>query len=605
MRLLSAVLLLAVVAAPLSAATPPAADASRRFAAAMAAADEDDLKLHPQGGLLRGDMRYAAQFGDGISDAYYARAEANLVRQLAALSRIDRQALNAQERIAYDAFRYNAEFALGQHRDGTLLISRELPLDHVWGQHLQFQQLSAGGGAAPYKTVADYDAGRKRFDGFALYLDRAVGRMKEGLRNGHVQPRIVTAKIVAQLDAELANKPEDSPFYAPIKDIPATFSAADKARLTKAYRDGIEKTVHPALKRVRTFMAGDYLAAGRTARPGLAGMPGGRAYYRSLLEQQTTTRLTPEEIHTTGVAEVARIRGEMDAVRQKVGFSGDYPAFVQHLQTDPRFKFESEQALLDGYGKIQKRVDEALPRYFSTLPRAACEVRPVPREQQGSSSAYYIVGTPDGTRPGVFFVNTSNLPTRTSPRMTALFMHEGVPGHHLQSSLATEDAALPPILRFGWNPGFGEGWALYAEWLGQEMGLYDDPYQYFGRLDMEMLRAVRMVVDTGLHDKGWSRDESIDYMLLNTTLDRAAVEQEIDRYIVWPGQAPSYKVGELTIRKLRGSAEQALGKDFDVRRFHAAVLDTGALPLHVLEAKIHAWTADEQKRIADKGGKAT
>lgn len=605
MRLSAVALLVVLLAAPLAAASPAGPDASKRFAAVLAAADEDDLRLNPQMALLRGDLRYAGQFGDLISDAYFARAESSLVRQLAALSRIDRRALTPKERIAYDVFRYNAEFALAQHRDGTLATGRELPLDHVWGQHLQFQQLSAGGGAASYKTTADYDAGRRRFDGFALYLDRATGRMKEGLRNGHVQPRIVTEKILAQLDAELAHPPEDSPFYAPIKSMPASISAADRARLAKAYRDGIEKTVHPAMKRLRTFMAGDYLAAGRVARPGLAGMPDGRAYYRSLLEQQTTTRLTPEAIHAQGLAEVARIRAEMEAVRVKVGFSGDYAAFVQHLQDDPRFKFESEEVLLEGYRKIQQRVDAALPRYFSTLPRAACEVRPVPREQQGSSSAYYLIGTPDGTRPGVFFVNTSNLPTRTSPRMTALFLHEGVPGHHLQGSLAAEDAALPPILRFGWNPGFGEGWALYAEWLGQEMGLYDDPYQYFGRLDMEMLRAVRMVVDTGLHDKGWSRDEAIDYMLANTTLDRDAAVQEIDRYIVWPGQAPSYKVGELTIRKLRRDAEVALGPDFDVRRFHAAVLDTGALPLHVLDAKIQAWTAAERKRIATKEGKAT
>lgn len=586
------------------AAPAPATTASARLAALLASADEDDLRLNPQNGLTRGDMRYAREFGDLISDAYFRRAEAQLVKQLAALSAIDRSALSPQEQIAYDVFAYNARFALGQHRDGTLRVAREMPLDHVWGQHLQFLQLSSGGGAAPYRTVADYDAGLARFDGFVVYLDRSIARMKQGLRNGHVQPRVVTQKIVAQLDTELANAPEKSPLYQPILAFPDTFSPADKARLEKAYRQAITTKVHPALKRVRTFMAGDYLAAGRTERPGLAGIPGGRAYYRSMLEQWTTTRLTPDEIHALGLADVARIRQEMDDVRAKVGFTGDYPAFVRHLQSDPRFQYPTEDALVEAYRKVQADAEARLPQYFATLPRSKLEIRPVPPEQQASASgAYYIVGTPDGARPGVFFVNTSNLPTRTSPRVTALFLHEGVPGHHLQGSLAAENTALPAILRFGWNPGYGEGWALYAEWLGQEMGLYGDPYQYFGRLDMEMLRAVRMVVDTGLHEKGWGREQTIDYMLANTTLDRAAVEQEVDRYLVWPGQAPSYKVGEITLRRLRSEAERALGSDFDVRRFHAAVLDTGALPLHVLEAKVAAWIAVERQRTSPTKGK--
>ncbi|MFO1311459.1 MAG: DUF885 domain-containing protein [Burkholderiales bacterium] len=586
-------------------AAPPAGDTGTRkqFAQLLAQADEDDLRLVPQNALLRGDLRRAGDFGDLISDAWLARAEANLVRQLAALSSIDRTQLDAGERIAYDTFRYNAEFALGQHRDGTLRIGLEMPLDQLYGQHLVFQQLSSGEGAAPYKTAADYRAGLARFDGFVVYLDRAIVRMKQGMRNGHVQPRIVTEKVIAQLDSELANKPEDSPFFAPIRSLPSTMSPADKARFSREYRRAIVTKLHPALERVRTYMAGDYLASGRVARPGLAGMPDGAAYYRSLLELQTTTKLTPVEIHDMGLAEVARIRREMEEVRKRVGFAGDDQAFSRYLQSDPRFKLASPEALLEGYRAIQARVNDALPRYFESLPRSSLEVRPVPREQESSASAYYVVGTPDGARPGVFFVNTSNIATRITPRMTALYLHEGMPGHHLQGSTAMEAVALPALLRFGWNAGYGEGWALYAEWLGGEMGLYDDPYQYFGRLDLEMLRAARMVVDTGLHDKGWSRDEAIDYMLANTTLDRQTVVSEVDRYIAWPGQAPSYKVGEITIRRLREKAQGALGPAFDVRRFHGVVLDTGAVPLHVLGAKVDAWIADEKKRMAGAGGK--
>ncbi len=602
-RSLACSLVALLVAAPVAAAPANDAGTRKQFAQLLAQADEDDLRLVPQNALLRGDLRRAGDFGDLISDAWLARAEAQLERQLAALSRIDRAQLDAGERIAYDTFRYNAGFALGQHRDGTVRIGLQMPLDHLSGQHLVFQQLSSGEGAAPYKTAADYRAGLARFDGFVVYLDRAIGRMKQGMRNGHVQPRIVTEKVIAQLDIELANRPEDSPFYAPIRNLPPSMSADDKARFAREYRQAIVAKVHPALKRVRTYMAGDYLAAGRVARPGLAGMPGGAAYYRSLLELQTTTKLTPAEIHDMGLAEVARIRREMEDVRKRVGFAGDDQAFARYLQSDPRFKVASPEALLEGYRKIQARVNDALPRYFETLPRSPLEVRAVPREQESSASAYYVVGTPDGARPGVFFVNTSNIATRITPRMTALYLHEGMPGHHLQGSTAMEAAALPALLRFGWNAGYGEGWGLYAEWLGREMGLYDDPYQYFGRLDLEMLRATRMVVDTGLHDKGWSRDEAIDYMLANTTIDRETIVAEVDRYIAWPGQAPSYKVGEITIRKLREKSQGALGPAFDVRRFHGVVLDTGAVPLHVLSGKVDAWIADEKKRATGAGGK--
>ena len=586
-------------------AAPPAAgnDSRKQFAQLLAQADEDDLRLVPQNALLRGDLRRAGDFGDLISDAWLARGEANVVRQIAALARIDRSALGPGEQIAYDTFKYNAGFALGQYRDGMMRIGLELPIEQLSGQHLVFQQLSSGEGSAPYKTAADYRAGLARFQGFVVYLDRAIARMKQGMRNGQVQPRIVTEKVLLQLDVELANKPEDSPFYAPIRNMPRSFSAADKARFARDYRAAIVRKLHPALMRLRTYMAGEYPAAGRVARPGLAGMPGGAAYYRSLLELQTTTRLTPAEIHDAGLAEVARIRAEMAEVRKRVGFAGDDQAFARYLQTDPRFKVESAEALLEAYRRIQARVHDALPKYFFTLPRSPLEVKPVPREQESSASAYYVVGTPDGARPGVFFVNTSDIATRTTPRMTALYLHEGMPGHHLQGSLAMEAVALPALLRFGWNAGYGEGWALYAEWLGNEMGLYDDPYQYFGRLDLEMLRAARMVVDTGLHDKGWSRDEAIDYMLATTTLDRVSVVNEVDRYLVWPGQAPSYKVGEITIRRLRERSQAALGPAFDVRRFHAVVLDTGAVPLHVLDGKVDAWIANEKERAASAGGK--
>jgi uncharacterized protein (DUF885 family) len=578
-------------------AKPAETAMGKKLFAVLKDADEDDLNLIPMNGLVRGDARRAGEFGDLITDDFYRRAEGNLKKQIANLKTIDRAQLNAKERIAHDVFKYFAEYALRQHEEGLIRIAQQFPIDHIFGQHIAFQQIASGGGAALYKTVADYDNGLKRFDGFVIYLDRAIVRMREGLRDKRVQPRFISEKVIAQLDTELKNAVADSPFYQPIKNMPADFSETDKSRLETAYREQIENRIRPAFKRLHAFMTAEYVKAGRVDKPGLASMPGGVKYYEYVLESHTTSRISAEAIYKMGMAEVARIHAEMDAVRKRVGFKGSRREFFTHLQSDRQFQFDSKEALLDGYREVQKRVEAAVPAYFSVLPKTRCEIRPYPPEQESSGGgAYYLVGTPDGKRPGVFFVNTSNLPTRTTPRMTSLFMHEGVPGHHLQGSLATEDESLPPILRFGWNPGYGEGWALYAEWLGNEMGLYKDPYQYFGRLDMEIFRAARLVVDTGLHARGWSRRQAIDYMLANTTLDRDAVEQEVDRYIVWPGQATSYKVGELFIRDLRGKAGKRLGKKFDVRAFHDQVLNTGALPLHVLGTKIGDWIAAELRR---------
>jgi uncharacterized protein (DUF885 family) len=405
-----------------------------------------------------------------------------------------------------------------------------------------------------------------------------------------VLPRPIVLRLVRQLDDALAQPLEQSPYWRPLLNLPASIDAADAARLRAAYDQALRQRVRPALVRLRGFVAGPYLAASRRGAPGLGALPGGRALYEYQLEAHSTVRLPAEQIHATGLAEVARIRAQIDTLRRRVGFEGDLSAFFAHLQTERRFKFDSAQALLDSYRTIGRRVQAQLPRWFHRLPRTPLHVRAVPTEQEGSAGgAYYVVGTPDGQRPGVFYVNTGQLDTRTSLRGTALYLHEALPGHHLQGTLALEDTQLPANLRFNWNAGYGEGWALYAEWLGHEMGLYDDPYQHLGQLDMEIFRAARLVVDTGLHAKGWSRERAVRYLLANTSLDRGFIESEVDRYIAWPGQAVAYKLGELVIKALRMEAEQRLGARFDVRDFHAQVLDTGALPLAVLQAKLRRW----------------
>lgn len=558
----------------------------------LAAADEADLRLTPQAALLRGDLRFAGDFGDTVSDAWYRRLEATLREQVRQIRRVDRAALEATDRIAYDVFRYQAEFALRAFDNGVAPIQQRLPIDHVFGQHVTFQQLSSGGGAAPYRTIADYTNGLRRIDGFVRYVDRSIVTMRRGIRSGHVHPRIVPEKIIGQLESALAEPADASAYLLPVKNMPASIPATEGRRLEAAYRQALTAKIRPALARLLVFMQKEYLPASRPDPAGLAAMPDGARLYAHLLEQHTTTQLGPEEIHSLGLAEVARIRADMDAIRVRVGFEGDLPGFFGFLRSDPRFRYRTPEELLAGYRRLHSRVDEVLPKFFRVAAKSRLEIRPVPPEQEGSAGgAYYMIGTPDGSRPGVFFVNTSDLPTRTTPRMAAIFLHEGVPGHHLQGSLAQENAGLPALLRFNWNTGYGEGWALYSEWLGTEMGLYQDPYDQFGRLDMEMIRAVRLVVDTGLHARGWSREAAIAYMLEFSSLDRAAVEQEVDRYIVWPGQATAYKVGELFIRRLRARAEDRLGARFDIREFHQQVLETGSIPLAVLEQKIDAWIA--------------
>jgi uncharacterized protein (DUF885 family) len=562
-------------------------------------ADREDLALTPQAAVLRGDLARAGEFGDLISDIWFNTAARQLRERLAALQRIPRGRLNATEKIAYDVALYQHRFALRGHDEGHHRINRRWPLDPLFGQHLAFAQFSSGSAGAPYQTAADYQAGLARFDGFVLYLERCIQRMQEGISTGHVLPLHITDKLIAQLDAALAQAPTDSPFYGPVRQLPASMNDSERQRLTRQYLEAVTHKVRPAFERVRDFLSGPYRAASRTQAPGRLAVPGGKALYEYELESHTTIRVPADEIHRLGLQEVARIRGEIDSIRRRLGFEGTLQAFFAHLQEDPKLKFGSAAELIAAYEAVGQRVAAKLPALFSRQPRSALQIRAVPPEQEGSAGgAYYIVGAVDGSRPGVFYVNTSQLPTRTSLRMTALYLHEATPGHHLQASLAQESLALPPNLRFGWNAGYGEGWALYTEWLGHEMGLYADPYQHLGQLDMEIFRAARLVVDTGLHHHAWSRERAVRYLLENTSLERSFLESEVDRYIVWPGQATAYKLGELQIRALRREAEQKLGARFDLREFHAQVLDTGALPLAVLQNKLRNWIKTRSKESA-------
>ena len=579
------------------------ADARADNAAALkrifADSDEAALALSPLGAMIRGDMRYADQFGDYITPGYYARMKANTEDEMRRLEAIDRAALSRDDRIAYDVFRYQGRQLLDFYDRGIVAIQAQLPIDHFSGEHVFYPDICSGKSVAPFDTVQDYDNGLKRLDGYALYLERTIGRMREGMAAGHTQPRLVMENILDQLGRQMAGGVEASPFYQPIKDLPGDFPATDRERLASAYRAVIGERVFGAYRKLQDFIRSEYLAACRDAKPGLVSMKDGPALYKALIEENTTTDLSAEQIHRIGLDEVARIKHDMLAIKDQVGFNGTLKEFFGHLRTDPQFKLASKQALLDGYNAIRARVDAAVPKLFSLTPRSPFEIRPVPAySEENEAAGSYRQGTPDGTRPGVFFVNTFDLPSRTTPGMETLFLHEAIPGHHFQISLAQENEALPNFMRFNGNTAFVEGWALYAESLGPELGMFADPYQAFGSLDDEMLRAIRLVVDTGIHARGWSREQAIRYMLDNSAQSETEARAEVERYIAIPGQALAYKVGALTIRRLRTEAEQALGARFDPREFHAQVLDTGALPMAVLEAKIRDWIKVKQAAAA-------
>ena len=586
------------VAAPAEVAAPAASaeTAHDRLFRLFKESDEANLKRNPLNALFRGDMRYADQFGDNISDAYYAGEKAAAEHDLAELHAIDRASLNATDQLAYDVFEYSTKDTLRGYQPDLLDLTKVRPMNHFYGYHTFYPTFASGDGAAPFKSLDDYENNLKRHKEFVTYLDRAIARFREGEQSGVVETKMTVRNMIEQLDTQLKQATEESPYYAPVKHFPAEISEADKTRLTGEYRAAVEGELYPALTRLRDFLKNEYLPQAREG-VGLMYMKGGDKLYRYLVESTTTLPLTPEEVHQTGLSEVARITTEMEKVKQEVGFKGDLPAFFNYLRDDPKFKMPTREALTQGYYDIGKKVDAKLPEYFSTIPKAKLEIRPYePFREKFEAGGSYQQGSPDGSRPGIFYFNAYDLPSRTTPGMTTLYLHEGSPGHHFQISLAQENEALPPFMRFGGNTAYVEGWALYAETLGYDMGFYKDPIQRFGTLSDEMLRAMRLVVDTGIHSKGWTRERAIEYMLSHSNMGKTDATAEVERYIAIPSQALAYKTGAMTIQRLRRKAEAELGPKFDIKDFHAQVLMTGSLPLAILEKKIDAWI--EAKRQA-------
>jgi uncharacterized protein (DUF885 family) len=431
-------------------------------------------------------------------------------------------------------------------------------------------------------------------------VDQTIALMREGIKRGLVQPKVIMQRIPEQISKQIVADPAASAFYKPLRSMPTTIPPAEQERLRNESRAAIEQTVVPAFRRLQDFFAKEYLPASRDS-VGIWDVPGGEAWYGNRVRWFTTTDLTADQVHEIGLKEVARIRGEMQKVIQQVGFEGAFPEFLQFLRTDPKFRYTDPQRLLEAYRAMAKRIDPLMPQYFGKLPRMPYGVRPIPAESApDTTTAYYSGPSLDGRRAGHYYVNLYKPEERPTYEIPVLTIHEAVPGHHLQVALAQELGSLPKFRRDLEATAFVEGWALYSESLGEEMGLYDDPYDKFGQLTYEMWRAVRLVVDTGLHHKRWTRDQAIQFFRENAPKSELDIVNEIDRYISWPGQALAYKIGELKIKQLRGLAAAAHGQDFDLREFHDVVLGSGAIPLDVLEGNVKRWIDERARKAQDK-----
>lgn len=586
-----------VLAAP---ATSPAAPASAASAVAPAdaAADalfaeywEASLKLSPLRATFVGDARYNDQLPDLFSAESRAESEAFNKAWLARVEALDLDALSAQRRLSAEILLRDLELEI----EGERFPSWQQPLDQFRNVAALFAQLGSGSNAQPFRTVQDYDNWLKRASRLPVLFTSMQANMRAGMESGVVQPRVLMEKVLPQLDALIKDKPEDTLFWQPIAKMPEGIAAADRARLAAEYRTLIETQLMPAYAELRRFVAEEYLPKTR-ATVALSALPDGQAWYAYMAKTQTTTDLTPAQIHDIGLSEVARIHGEMREVMKQVGFEGSLQDFFVYMTTDRKFEYPSEEALLADYNSLRERIDPRAMELFSLVPKAAFEIRPVEAFRAASAAGgSYMRPSQDGSRPGIFYVNTHDLPSRKTWDRDALYLHEAVPGHHFQLALQQELTGLPMFRRFGGETAFSEGWGLYAESLGKELGAYDTPYQYFGRLQAELWRAIRLVVDTGLHSKGWSREQVIAYMKANSATTDTEAVSEAERYIAIPGQALAYKIGELKILELRARAEKALGDDFDIKAFHAAVLEDGSIPLSVLEAKIDRFIAANRR----------
>lgn len=593
-----AIMLGACAQRPLQVPADPASSTTDTSAAAASAALsrlfadywDASLALSPLSATYVGDPRYNDLLPNTLGAEYRARREQFQRDWLARIEAVPMAPLSAQDRLSVEIFKRDLRGDL----DGSRYPGHLIPLNQFYSTPNQMAQLGSGTSAQPFKTVQDYDNWLKRASRIPVLFDQMIANLREGTAAGLVQPRVLMEKVIPQLDALIHADPAQTLFYRPVAGFPDGIPESERERLRDAYRSLIQQQLMPAYVELRDFVRDEYLPKTRDS-VGLDALPDGAAWYAYNVRRITTTDLTPAQIHQIGLDEVARIHAEMRKVIAGLGHKGDLQSFFRFLTTDPQFKWASEEQLLAGYNGLRARVEQGAAKLFSVTPRAAFEIRPVEAfRAQSAAGGSYQRPSEDGTRPGVFYVNTYDLPSRKTWDMEDLFLHEAIPGHHFQLALQQELPNMPAFRRFGSFTAFIEGWALYAESLGKEIGVYTDPYQYFGYLQAELWRAIRLVVDTGLHSKGWTRQQVIDYMLANSAESETQAVAEAERYMAIPGQALAYKLGELKIKQLRARAERELGARFDITAFHAEVLKDGAVPLDVLEDKIVNWIAAQK-----------
>jgi len=558
------------------------ADATAEFQALLDEHWEWRLANSPVMASMMGDRRYNREWGDNSLDAI----EQDHLETRAFLRRvysIDRNALSTEDKLNYELFRRQLQDDVDEHQFESYL----LPFDHQGG----IQNLDNLANRLSFKSISDYDDWIARLDKIDDMIDQVIDLAERGRRKGLVSPAVLMQRMPDQIKGQVVEFPADSPFFRLFANLPESIPAADRERLRAAATDVIEETVVPAYRKLDRYFDSKYLPAARDSI-GLSSLPNGSAWYEHQARSYTTTRLSPDEIHRIGLDEVKRIRDEMEQVIRDVEFEGSFQEFLTFLRTDPQFYFDNPDDLYQEYLATSKRLDPELVKLFGKLPRMPYGVKPIPDSiAPDTTTAYYNRPAADGSRPGYYFVNLYKPEVRPKYEIEVLSVHEAVPGHHLQIALQQELGDVPMFRRFMGFTAFVEGWGLYSERLGYDMGLYQDPYSRFGQLTYDMWRAVRLVVDTGMHYKGWTRQQAIDFFKDNAAKTEHDIVNEIDRYIAWPGQALAYKIGQLKILQIRSRAEVQLGDDFDIRAFHDELLGAGALPLDLLERRMDAWLA--------------
>ncbi len=543
------------------------------------------MKLYPLEATLAGDYRYNNLLPNNLTKSYKEDLRQFYSGYQEKLKSYDRKMLSEMQQESYDILNWECSMNL----EGLLFQQELLPVNQIWSLHLHMGQLASGKSIQPFRNAEDYDNWLRRLEAFVVWCDTAILNMREGMQTGYVLPEPLITKTIPQMASFASGPPGDHLFYAPVKSFPESISAEDRIRLTKAYSEIIENRIIPAFRRLHQFLQNEYLPAGRESA-GIWDLPEGERWYRYLIRHYTHTNLTPDEIFKIGQQEVERLSDEMEKVKNQTGYVGDLKSFFNYIRSSSELMpFTQPKQVIDHFNNIYAVIRPNLPRLFDLVPKTPFEIRRTEAFREKSASAEYNPGSFDGTRPGIFYVPVPNARTHNILADEDLFLHEAIPGHHFQISLQQENEKLPKFRKIIWYSAYGEGWALYSESLGKELGLYNDPYQYFGMLNSEMHRAIRLVVDVGIHVKGWSREQAIQYSLDHEAESESSIVAEIERYMAGPGQALSYKIGALKIKELKAKAEKTMGDAFDIRQFHQKILESGCLPLNILEEKINYW----------------